>query len=132
MAFRKTGRPDIEGYGFRRRKKWGFISQGRGSRSISESSQKIESWKTEALSEAQDACAQMEEWARKGASRMFALLGEYGIGKTTALKHFTRELMRKRREGANSLPLPIYIDLRDYHGTEGRGSDDRYAARECD
>jgi hypothetical protein len=38
----------------------------------------------------------METWAaRDDAPPFFALLGEYGIGKTTTLKQFTRLLLDK-------------------------------------
>lgn len=45
----------------------------------------------------------------------FALLGEYGIGKTTTLKQLTRQLLEKRKSRPE-LPLPIYVDVRDYVG----------------
>ena len=42
-----------------------------------------------------------------------ALLGEYGSGKTTTCKALTRNLLEKRK-GNPRLPLPIYMDLREY------------------
>src|SRR5436190_1474926 len=45
-----------------------------------------------------------------------AVLGEYGIGKTTSLKRFTLALEKKRKADPK-LPVPIYLDLRD--GAEG-------------
>ena len=42
-----------------------------------------------------------------------ALLGEYGMGKTTTCKALTRELLEQRQADKN-LPLPIYVDLREY------------------
>ncbi|WP_224362127.1 eIF2A-related protein [Hyalangium versicolor] len=64
--------------------------------------------------QARDALEELEEWAiNPEAPPFFALLGEYGIGKTTTLKQFTRDLLEKRRTRPD-LPLPIYVDLRDY------------------
>lgn len=39
------------------------------------------------------------------------LLGEYGMGKTTACRYLTHTLLEQRREDP-SMPLPIYLDLR--------------------
>jgi WD40 repeat protein len=64
----------------------------------------------------QPAYSVLKSWAadrNPTASPFFALLGEYGIGKSTTLQHFTCELT-KEREADPSLPLPIYIDLRAY------------------
>ncbi|MCX6848864.1 MAG: TIR domain-containing protein, partial [Verrucomicrobia bacterium] len=65
--------------------------------------------------EARDALDELEAWAvRAEGSPFFALLGEVGIGKTTTLKQFTRQLIEKRQKEPSKYPLPIYIDLRDY------------------
>lgn len=54
------------------------------------------------------------EWLKDRNSPVFcALLGDYGIGKTTTCKALTRELLEKRQMD-KALPLPIYIDLREY------------------
>ncbi|MBJ6610871.1 MAG: pentapeptide repeat-containing protein, partial [Candidatus Thiothrix moscowensis] len=54
------------------------------------------------------------EWLRGKDSPAFcALLGEYGMGKTTTCKALTRELL-ERRKTDETLPLPIYVDLREY------------------
>ncbi len=67
------------------------------------------------LGEARDALDELEAWAvRAEGSPFFALLGEVGIGKTTTLKQFTRQLLEKRQKEPGKFPLPIYIDLRDY------------------
>ena len=67
------------------------------------------------LGEARDALDELEAWAvRAEGSPFFALLGEVGIGKTTTLKQFTRQLLEKRQKEPGKYPLPIYIDLRDY------------------
>lgn len=65
--------------------------------------------------DARDALDELEAWAvRAEGSPFFALLGEVGIGKTTTLKQFTRQLIEKRQKEPAKYPLPIYIDLRDY------------------
>jgi WD40 repeat protein len=67
--------------------------------------------------QARDALEELEAWALNAAAPpFFALLGEYGIGKTTTLKQFTRHLL-KERKSRPELPLPIYVDIRDYVGT---------------
>ena len=54
------------------------------------------------------------EWLHGKDSPAFcALLGEYGMGKTTTCKALTRELLEQRKTD-KSLPLPIYVDLREY------------------
>ncbi len=64
----------------------------------------------------QDALEVMTKWACDPKSfPFFALLGEYGIGKTTTLRKFTRDLFALR-ETSPETPLPIYIDLRDHRG----------------
>ncbi|MFP2909424.1 TIR domain-containing protein, partial [Pyxidicoccus sp. 3LFB2] len=73
--------------------------------------------------QARDALNELEAWAKNtapGAPPFFALLGEYGIGKTTTLKQFTRHLLDARQSDPG-LPLPIYVDLRDYTGGAGDG-----------
>ncbi|MEM9367345.1 MAG: TIR domain-containing protein [Planctomycetota bacterium] len=74
-------------------------------------------------SDAKDALGELEAWVRdpKG-SPFFAVLGEYGIGKTTTLKQFTRELLAKRKQDPNG-PLPIYVDLREYVSNDARGNE---------
>ncbi|HTI70514.1 MAG TPA: TIR domain-containing protein [Candidatus Limnocylindria bacterium] len=65
-----------------------------------------------------DALAELEAWAVDPKSPPFyAILGEYGIGKTTTLKQFTLHLLEKRKTD-RSLPLPIYVDLRAYSLTD--------------
>ncbi|HYO51816.1 TIR domain-containing protein, partial [Archangium sp.] len=66
--------------------------------------------------QARDALDELESWAANlAAPPFFALLGEYGIGKTTTLKQLTRHLL-KERKSRPELPLPIYVDIRDYVG----------------
>src|SRR5206468_2840638 len=60
-----------------------------------------------------DAMELLGNWAvDPNASHYLAVLGEYGIGKTTSLKRFTLDLERKRKANPR-LPVPIYLDLRD-------------------
>jgi uncharacterized protein YjbI with pentapeptide repeats len=71
--------------------------------------------------QASDALGELRAWAiNPEAPPFFALLGEYGIGKTTTLKQLTR-LLLEERQSTPGLPLPIYVDLRDYIG-ESRDS----------
>ncbi len=59
----------------------------------------------------------LERWVRDPAgTRYAAILGEYGMGKTTLLRKLTDDLLRQR-ESNPSLPLPIFIDLRYYSET---------------
>ena len=50
----------------------------------------------------------------------FVLLGEVGVGKTTTLRKLTRHLIEARKTDA-TIPLPIYIDLREFQGRRGPG-----------
>ncbi|HEV7667869.1 MAG TPA: pentapeptide repeat-containing protein [Thermoanaerobaculia bacterium] len=59
-----------------------------------------------------EALAFLRAWATDPAQPPFcALLGEYGMGKTTTCEMFTRRLIEDRKSDP-SLPLPIYLDLR--------------------
>jgi WD40 repeat protein len=59
-----------------------------------------------------DALGFLEEWVRRPESPPFcALLGDYGMGKTTTCKALTLRLL-EAREADPSVPLPIYLDLR--------------------
>jgi WD40 repeat protein len=61
-----------------------------------------------------DALDFLDDWACDVEQPSFcAVLGEYGIGKTTTLKQLTRRLLEKRRKDPAS-PLPIFVDLRHY------------------
>ncbi len=63
--------------------------------------------------ERRDALEFLREWACDQAGEPYcALLGEYGMGKTTTSMAFAQELL-KAREGSSSVPLPIYMDLRN-------------------
>jgi WD40 repeat protein len=54
---------------------------------------------------------ELMEWAANGREKMFALLGDYGAGKTFTSRMLARELLEKRKED-KKIPLPIYLDLR--------------------
>jgi len=59
----------------------------------------------------------LQRWVRDPAgTRYAAILGEYGMGKTTLLRKLTDELLLQRASDP-SLPLPIFIDLRYYSET---------------
>ncbi|MDA0922011.1 MAG: NACHT domain-containing protein, partial [Planctomycetota bacterium] len=65
----------------------------------------------------------LSDWADdENASPYFALLGEYGIGKTTTLKHFARNMLDRRKDDAETRRV-IYLDLRKVPGSliEQRG-----------
>ena len=63
----------------------------------------------------------LQNWALdKNATPYCAVLGEYGIGKTTTLKQFTNTLLQQRRNG-EQVPLPIFIDLRLHSPTIHEG-----------
>jgi hypothetical protein len=61
--------------------------------------------------ERRDALTYLNEWALDAAAPAYcALLGEYGMGKTTTSVAFARDLLVVR-DNTPSLPLPIYLDL---------------------
>jgi hypothetical protein len=64
--------------------------------------------------EGKDALQELLTWATATgpeAARFCAVLGEYGMGKTTTLKMFTQGLLERKAKGED-VPLPIYVDLR--------------------
>src|ERR1035438_509147 len=59
-----------------------------------------------------DAIEFLMEWIGDEKAQPYcALLGEYGMGKTTTCKALARDLL-DRRERNEKVPLPIYLDLR--------------------
>ncbi len=67
-----------------------------------------------------DVLTTLLEWAHQSETpHFFALLGEYGMGKTVTCQRLDEELRRRRREDG-SLPLPIYFDLRNITGLDRR------------
>ncbi len=68
-----------------------------------------------------DAVKFLEEWATDtNAPPYCALLGEYGMGKTTTCKALARELLEQQDAG-KKVPLPIYLDLRNVGAEAKRG-----------
>lgn len=60
------------------------------------------------------------DWVKERASpRLFALLGEYGMGKTISCQRLVKDLEQERAEDA-SLPEPLYFDLRMLTGLKQR------------
>ena len=54
--------------------------------------------------------------------RLFALLGEFGMGKTVACQLFTQELLKRGRDNP-TVPIPVYFDLRQLERVDqGLGS----------
>ena len=63
--------------------------------------------------ERRDAVQFLLDWAREpDGPTCCALLGSVGIGKTTTSKAFAHRLLQDR-DADNSLPMPIYLDLRN-------------------
>ncbi|HMR50666.1 MAG TPA: NACHT domain-containing protein, partial [Arachnia sp.] len=63
-----------------------------------------------------DVMDQLTTWALDPeAPSAFALLGEYGMGKTVTTQRFARHL-RERREADPRIPLSLYFDLREVTG----------------
>ncbi|MGH8732214.1 MAG: NACHT domain-containing protein, partial [Burkholderiales bacterium] len=61
-------------------------------------------------------------WADDPSARPYLVIfGEYGMGKTTACKQFTRRLIERRRRGDHTARRPILFDLRDL-GPAGRAA----------
>ena len=59
-----------------------------------------------------DALGLLERWVLDAEAQPFcAVLGEYGMGKTTLLKAFTQKLLEERKSRPE-LPLPIFVDLK--------------------
>jgi len=59
-----------------------------------------------------EALAFLRDWVTDPTQPPFcALLGEYGMGKTTTCEMFTRRLIEDRKSNPR-LPIPIYLDLR--------------------
>ena len=83
--------------------------------------QPIEPVTTEPAGERRDAIDFLMEWAcDPNGQPCCALLGDYGIGKTTTSMAFTQELLRARATD-RTVPLPIYLDLRTI-GEAGKGT----------
>ncbi|MCI5132578.1 MAG: NACHT domain-containing protein, partial [Candidatus Electrothrix sp. EH2] len=59
-----------------------------------------------------EALEDMFDWLNNSDSGLYALLGDYGMGKTFTCRMFARQLADQCQNHAD-LPKPIYIDLRD-------------------
>ncbi|MES2208009.1 MAG: pentapeptide repeat-containing protein [Pseudomonadota bacterium] len=59
----------------------------------------------------------LSDWIENKSQPYCALLGEFGMGKTVTSMRFTQYLLEKRKEDP-SLPLPIFLDLRNLYGRE--------------
>ncbi|WP_413206196.1 pentapeptide repeat-containing protein [Rhodospirillum sp. A1_3_36] len=66
----------------------------------------------------------------KTAPPLFALLGEYGMGKTVTCQKLAQE-MDAARKADPTRPLPLYFDLRHITGLDKRTPDLREALEEC-
>jgi WD40 repeat protein len=54
----------------------------------------------------------LDEWLERGERQPYmALLGEYGMGKTTTLKAWCRDRLALWRNNPKTVPVPIYINL---------------------
>lgn len=73
-----------------------------------------------------DAISLLTRWARsqESTNRVYALLGSFGSGKTTASQLFVRHLIDLHREDGEgpAYPVPIYLDLRRLNAVYGRES----------
>ncbi|MBF0182152.1 MAG: pentapeptide repeat-containing protein [Magnetococcales bacterium] len=69
--------------------------------------------------ESLDARQVLLHWLKESNRPYCAVLGDYGIGKTFLCREFTREVHRLREGGEESLPAPLYLDLRDFHCPSG-------------
>ncbi len=59
-----------------------------------------------------EALADMLDWLKDSSSCLYALLGDYGMGKTFTCRIFAQRLA-ERCQQEPSLPRPVYLDLRD-------------------
>jgi nucleoside phosphorylase len=67
-----------------------------------------------------DAMEYLLQWIDEpGSPPLFALLGEYGMGKTVTCQRLAEILERRRREDPTR-PLPLYFDLRHVTGLDRR------------
>ncbi|MGZ5465090.1 MAG: pentapeptide repeat-containing protein [Thermoanaerobaculia bacterium] len=92
-----------------------FVHSSGAEASLAEDLDRSESDRSEAR--AVDMLDALQRWVMDpDGTRYAAILGEYGMGKTTLLRKLTDELLRQRVSDP-SVPLPIFIDLRYYSET---------------
>lgn len=73
----------------------------------------------------------LHEWlGNRNAPPLFALLGEYGMGKTINCQLFARQL-DEARQGDPTLPIPLYFDLRHVTGLREKVPTLGEALEEC-
>lgn len=73
----------------------------------------------------------LREWIEQpNAPPLFALLGEYGMGKTVTCQRLVQNLDERRKEDP-TLPTPLYFDLRHISGLGHRVPDLRETLEEC-
>ncbi len=70
--------------------------------------------KNEKREEGKKALELLDEWTKPdNTTTLFALLGQYGMGKTFTSKVFAKQQIERYRRGESKL-IPIYFDLRDF------------------
>ncbi|MGD0959889.1 MAG: NACHT domain-containing protein, partial [Methylomonas sp.] len=78
-----------------------------------------------------DALAYLLDWASNpNAPSLFALLGEYGMGKTITCQRLAVELEKKHEDDPN-WPIPLYFDLRNLTGLDKAVPDQKAVIEEC-
>jgi WD40 repeat protein/nucleoside phosphorylase len=78
-----------------------------------------------------DALAYLLEWTTSPtAPPLFALLGEYGMGKTITCQRLAMELEKKRAENP-AYPVPLYFDLRNVTGLDKGVPGQKTIIEEC-
>ena len=74
----------------------------------------------------------LKNWATQTEGpHCFALLGEYGMGKTIACQRLAKELREQRQNGKPATPLALYFDLRHLTGLKERVPTLAEALEEC-
>ena len=75
--------------------------------------------------EGADILKHLTDWAeRRDGSRMTALLGDFGMGKTVTCQMLTQRLLERRKADPQRTPLPIYLDLREIGAAKANGAAD--------
>jgi len=113
--------PAIEGYSFQKAQEdfpdCHVPNQARAA-SIDNAESLLSKQKQQAQEEGIDAIQYLYDWLIDADAPPFcALLGEYGMGKTTSCKALSQRLITERKHN-KKLPLPIYLDLREYSWDE--------------
>jgi WD40 repeat protein/nucleoside phosphorylase/uncharacterized protein YjbI with pentapeptide repeats len=78
-----------------------------------------------------NALSYLLDWTtNQTAPSLFALLGEYGMGKTITCQRLAVELEKKRNDDPN-WPVPLYFDLRNVTGLDRGVPDQKTIIEEC-